>query len=193
LGLVLVELVPLAYRPRFRRHDVWRDVPDFVRSLESDPTLFRIHGVSDLALTANVFQGLGLSGISSRDAFNAPRYDALLRHYFGDRGSHSPVAASLLPSRRSILDLLGVKYIVTLWQSEADDTRLKEQGLVPEKRDGDFVTWLNPTAWPRAYVTSRFVLAPDAEHALEATGELTGPNQVVLEEAPPLAEPRTPA
>src|SRR5262249_12257323 len=147
----------------------------------------------DLALTANVFQGLGLSGISSRHAFNAPRYDALLRHYFGDRGSHFPVAASLLPSRRSILDLLGVKYIVTLWQSEADDTRLKEQGLVPEKRDGDFVTWPNPTAWPRASVPSRFVLAPEAEHALEETGALTGPNQVVLEEAPPVADPGTPA
>jgi len=191
LALVAVELVPLAYRPRFRRHDVWRDVPAFVQDLQSDPTLFRVHGVSDLALTANVFQGLGLSGISSRHAFNAYRYDTLLRHYFGDRGLHFPVAASLLPSRRTILDLLGVKYVVTLSQSGADDTLLRAQGLLPEKRDGDFVTWRNPTVWPRAYVTNRYVLAPDAAHALEATGALTAPSQVVLEEAPP-SDPGTP-
>ncbi len=192
VAVICLELVPLAHRARFRRHDVWRDVPEFVRYLQSDPTLFRVHGVSDLALTGNVFQGLGLSGISSRHAFNAYRYDALLRHYFGDRGLHFPVAASLLPSRRAILDLLGVKYVVTLWQSGADDALLKEQGLLPEKRDGDFVVWRNPTAWPRAYVTSRYVLTPDAAHALEATGALTSPNQVVLEEAPP-SDPGTPA
>ena len=185
LLLVLAELVPLAHRPRFLRHDIWRDVPDFVHELQADPTLFRIHGVQDAALTANLFQGVGLSGISSRHAFNASRYDVLLRRYFGDGGRHFPVAASLIPKRRGVLDLLGVKYVVTWSDTASDDALLRQQGLVPEKRDGNFVIWRNPTAWPRAYIANRYVLVADAGQALAATGELTAPDQVVLEEAPP--------
>jgi hypothetical protein len=184
VALLALELVPLAFHRRFQRHDVWTDPPDYVRFLQSDPNPGRVHSVHDLALTANVFQGLGLSGISSRSTFNAPRYVDLLRRYFPTSGIIFPIPTALLPNRRGVLDLLGVKSLIVFSQTAAGDRELKAAGLEWAHKDGEFEVYRNPTAWPRAYLTSSWSGASDPAVALEAVGKLESPDRVVLERRP---------
>ncbi|HEV8117108.1 MAG TPA: hypothetical protein VGQ32_01210, partial [Thermoanaerobaculia bacterium] len=184
VALLALELVPLAFHRRFQRHDVWTDPPDYVRFLQSDPNPGRVHSVHDLALTANVFQGLGLSGISSRSTFNAPRYVDLLRRYFPTSGIIFPIPTALLPNRRGVLDLLGVKSLIVFSQTAAGDGELKAAGLEWAHKDGEFEVYRNPTAWPRAYLTSSWSGASDPAVALEAVGKLESPDRVVLERRP---------
>src|SRR5262249_21765360 len=48
VALVCLELLPLHTHPRWGRADVWSQPPQFVRYLQTDPGLYRMHSVSDL-------------------------------------------------------------------------------------------------------------------------------------------------
>jgi len=184
-ALVLVQLIPIAYHRRYERSAVWRNVPDYVRFLQSDQSLFRIHGVHSLALTANVFQGLELSGISSRHTFNPSRYSTLARRYFNSGPTLYPLPTALLPSQRSILDMLGVKYLITVSPASSEEATLETgRGFLPVRADGRFTIWRNERAWPRTYLAHRFIVVRDGDQALSRVGTLDRPDRVVLEEAP---------
>ena len=184
LAVIALELVPPAFRIRFERTDVWTGPPQYVRFLQSDHSLFRIHGVHSLALTPNVFEGLGLSGISARAPFTPERYTTLIRSYFKTEPLPYPLPSELLPSTRGILDLLNVKYLITYEAPAEALGNLQQAGLQPVDSDGPYRVFRNPTAWPRAFIPESFELVPDARAALAAVGRLPGPGRVVLEEKP---------
>ncbi len=185
LGLVVLELGPLACHRRYGRVDVWRDVPEYVRFLQGDKERFRIHGVHDLALTPNVFQGLGLEGLGSRAVFNQPRFTALVKSAFKTaQASSFLVPTQLLPSQRVVLDLLNVKYLLTHAPTVGQRSELTAAGLEEVAKDGNFVIFRNPTCWPRAYLAKRYRVVGGVHAALEAVTTLKGPEEVILEERP---------
>ena len=188
VGLVVLELGPLAYHGRYGRADVWRDVPDYVRFLQRDKEPFRIHGVQDQALPPNVFQAMGLQGIGSRAVFNQARFSALVKSSFTTvENSSFVVPTQLLPTDRVVLDLLNVKYVVAQAPSAKERTELAAAGLVEVSTDGTFVIFQNPTCWPRAYLARRYRFVSSASAALEHVATLTGPDEVILEERPTFA------
>lgn len=186
LGLVAVELVPLANRHRFLRSDVWNNVPNYVHFLQSDPTQFRVHGIHDLALTPNVGQGLGIDTVSSRVSFNSERYSNMIRRYFTVPDIPYPLAKSLLPTSRVILDLLNTKYVLLFSPSPGEIEGMNTAGLTPALEDGSMQIFHNPRAWPRAYVARTVRVVNGAEQSLEAIANLE-PNGVVVEEKPSTA------
>lgn len=184
LALLAVELVPLAYRPRFQRGDVWSEVPLYVAELRTDPSLFRVHASDGLALRANIPQGLGLHALSSRHARNPPRFVALVRRYFQTADGAEPVVTSLLPSARVVLDVLNVKYLVAHQPAAAEVEALEREGFTPWKRDGEFHVFQNPRAWPRAWLARRIHVASGPIEALEAVSRLQEAGDVVVEPRP---------
>jgi len=189
LAIIAMELVPLAFHTRFLRAGVWTNPPSYVRFLQSDQDRFRVHGVYGLALTANVAEGLGLSAISARAPFTSQRYDTLIRTYFKTEPLPYPLPSELLPSSRVILDLLNVKYLVTFAPSPDELRKLTQAGLESATTDDGFQVFRNPGVWPRALVPATFEVAPSPRAALTATGRLTGPQRVVLEQHPAMAAP----
>ena len=180
-ALVVLELAPLARHDRYRRRDVWKDVPGYVAYLQSDRMPFRIHGVHALSLTANTPQGAGLNAISARLAFNPERYPRLVRRFFPSANLPYPLVTGLLPEPRVILDLLNVKYLVA-FSGEAD--AFAAAGLRPMMTDGAYTVFRNDSHWPRAYLARRAHVALHPAAALEAVATLRGPDEVVLEQPP---------
>lgn len=187
LAVIGMELVPLAFHIRFERADVWSDPPGYVRLLQSDRSLFRIHSVNELALTPNVFEGLGLSAISARAPFTSSRYYDLIRTYYETRPTPYPLPAGLLPSARVIADLLNVKYLITTTGAGDEIRQLTQAGLEPAGGGGHFLIFRNPSVWPRAFIPQSFEVAASPAEALAATGRLNGPGHAVLEEKPSTA------
>jgi hypothetical protein len=188
VGLLVLELVPIAFHRRFQRADVWNDLPDYVRFLKLDEQPFRIHSVQALALTANTFQGVGLSGIASRGVFNQRRYTLLIKQFFEtevDSGFIRP--SSLLPRSRGVLDLLNVKYVVTYAPTDEQRGELRGSGLQRATTDGNFVVFSNPRVWPRAFVAHDFRVVANVSEALAAVGSTATPDAVVLEQRPVFA------
>ncbi|MCC7008861.1 MAG: YfhO family protein [Acidobacteria bacterium] len=183
--LICAELLPLQARARFGRADVWRSPPQYVRLLQNDGSLFRIHSTHDLALTANVSQAFGISSIASRVPFNPDRYTELVRHYFETRPLPYPLPSALLPRSRVILDVLNVKYLIPVAPPDEEIARLDELGFEYRAKDGPFLLLVNRSVWPRAYVASRVTVAASPAAALEAVGNLQR-GDVVLEESPRL-------
>lgn len=186
LAALLLELVPLAWAPRYLRASPWTDLPRYVQFLKADEARFRIHSTYSLALTPNVSQGVGLANISSRHAFNSPRYNALVHRYFATDVTVYPLVTGLLPSQRVILDLLNVRYVVVHDPAEAELTALAGYRLDAALRDGRYVVLRNRSAWPRSYVASGVRVAAGVYEALDAVGTLS-PREVVLEERPAAA------
>jgi Bacterial membrane protein YfhO len=189
LVLALLELAPIAFRTRFRRHDVWEDVPPYVAFLQQDRTLFRVAGAHGLALPPNTFQGLGLNGISSRDTFVSIRYRTLIGHYFPTESETRFLLPSDLLSSgsRRMLDLLNVKYMILLSPSPEQRSELAASGFVQREQDQSFEVFENTACWPRVYLASRFRVAPSPSAALEEIDRLSGPVEVVLEHQPLVA------
>ena len=185
-ALVVLELAPLARHDRYRRRDVWKDVPRYVAYLQGDRDdgPFRVHAVHPLCLTANVGQGLGLNAISARLAFNPERYPRLVRRYFQTANLPYPLVTGLLPEPRVILDLLNVKYLIA-FSGEAET--FAAAGLRPVKRDDAFTVFMNESHWPRAYLAGRAHVVRHPGAALEAVASLRGPDEVVLEQPPRVA------
>ncbi len=184
-GLIVFELGPLAYHERYGRADVWRDVPDYVRFLQRDKELFRIHSVHDLALTPNVFQAMGIQGIGSRAVFNQSRYSSLVSLSFPSvQSSLFIVPTQLLPTHRVVLDLLNVKYVVVHAPTAEQRAKLAAARLEEVSTNGNFGIFRNPTCWPRAYVTRRYRVVGGASEALAKVTTLTGPDEVILEARP---------
>ena len=186
LALITIELVPLACRQRFLRSDVWNTVPPYVAFLRSDHSLFRVHGVHDLALTPDVSQGLGIACISSRLPFNSDRYSGLVRTFFTAPDLPYPLVKSLAPTSRVVLDLLNVKYLLLFSPSQAEIAQMTAAGLVPAFDDGLFHVYRNPTVWPRAYI-ARTVRATDGPtDSLRAVATLQA-GEAVIEGAPQIS------
>src|SRR5262249_45064340 len=83
LALVGIELIPMTFHRRLPRTDTWKNrVPQYVRFLQTDRTMFRIASVQQPALYPNTFQSFGLAGISSMGVFNQPRYTELINAYY---------------------------------------------------------------------------------------------------------------
>jgi hypothetical protein len=190
LTVVGLELLPLAYRQRYGRADMWSHPPDYVKFLQADAGLFRVHGVYDLALTPNTFQGLGLQAISSRNAFNERRYSTMLRRYFEIPMSQFDVTSSILPKSRGMLDLMNVKYLVLFNPPPPQVETLKAQGLELARKDGFFEVYRNPTCWPRAYLANRIRTASTKDEALELVSTLK-PGELVLEQPVNVSETQT--
>ncbi len=185
VGLLVLELGPLAYHGRYGRADVWREVPEYVRFLQRDKELFRIHSVQDVALTPNVFQAMGIQGIGSRAVFNPSRFSSLVKSYFDDRPSSSFILPTqLLPTDRVVLDLLNVKYVVLHAPTAEQRAELAAARLEEASSDGKFVIFRNPTCWPRAYVARRYRVVGSATEALANLATLKGPDEVILEARP---------
>src|SRR4029077_2860066 len=113
--------------------------------LQRDRDLFRVHSTHVLALTPNVNQGVGVAGISSRHVFVPPRFTKLIRRYFTTPQLPYPVAQSLLPTARSVLDLLNVKYVIAVTQPE--QAMLGANGLTDVFDDGSYHVFYNSNAW----------------------------------------------
>jgi hypothetical protein len=184
LTIAAFDQVTLAHRARFGRVDVWSNPPGFVKYLQRDRGLFRIHSIGDLALTPNVAQPLGLSFLSSRHSFNQPRYVELVRRYFKVARLPYPLIQSLVPDSRHVLDLLNVKYLVA--NSGQEIATLESKGFSRVHIDGSFHVFANGSVWPRAYLASRWELARTPVAALEAVGRLTSRDKVVVERPPSL-------
>jgi len=180
LVVIAVELVPLACRDRFLRSDVWKHPPRYVTWLQQDHDLFRAHGIHDLALTPNVSQGVNIACISSRTPFNSERYSELVRKYFVVPEVPYPLVKSVLPSRRGVLDLLNVKYILLYSPAPAEVAQITAAGLLPAFEDGNFRIYRNPTVWPRSFVARTVRTANGGADSLQsvATG---GPYEAVIE------------
>jgi len=180
LALVCMELVPLAVRARFLRADVWNDVPDYVRFLQNDHSLFRVHGVHDLTLTANVAQGVNLSEVSSRMSFNSSRYSEVIHSYFESPNLPYPIASSLLPTSRVILNLLNVKYLILFSPTPEQAAGLRSQGLELKHQDGEFHIYENPAVWARAYLANTIRRVDAPAQSLTALSTLQ-PAEAVIE------------
>ena len=185
LTLVFLDLAPLAARGRFLRSDVWAEPPDYVKFLQSDHGVFRVHGMHDLTLTADISQAFGLQVLSSRATFNSPRFTELLRKFFAAPNLPYPIAASLLPSSRPLLDLLNVKYLLTFSPSADDQQRLTSAGLEPKFQDGRFQVFQNKTMWDRAYLATSDEVESTPEQSLDALGHIQ-PGEVILEQPSPV-------
>lgn len=188
VALLLVELVPLAFHRRYRRADVWRHPPPYVRIVQSDPGLFRIHSVHDPALPPNTFQGVGLAGIGSLGVFNQPRYGRLIEAYFEtERNSSFILPRTLVPEKPVLLDMLNVKYVLTYRPNEQAQARLAAAGFTAAAVDGNFAVYRNPRVWPRAFVAHDYRVVGAEGDAIAAVGDLDSPNVVVVERAPGFA------
>lgn len=183
VALIAIELVTLHTRARYLRANVWQSPPAYVRALQADPALFRVHGTFDLALTPDVTDGLELTSLGSRATFNPSRYTTLLRTYFAAPRLPFPLPDVLVPQARRLLDVLNVKYVVAYAPTAADLAALAQQGLDVATTDGHFVVLRNTSVWPRAYLARRFTVAPTPEAALAAVAALE-PDTVVLEQTP---------
>jgi hypothetical protein len=185
LVLVGVELVPTAFHRRSPRADLWNSrVPPYVRYLQNDATLFRIASTQQLALFPNTFQPFGIAGISSLGVFNQPRYTELINAYYQtELNSGFILPTSLLPSKRPILDLLNVKYLVTYMVEPEKEAELQAAGLITATIDERFKVFRNPTVWPRAFVAHNFQVMPDRKSAVLAAA--TGTPDIAILESPP--------
>ena len=183
LVLVVLDLGPLAARPRFLRSDAWVNTPDYVRFLQSDKSTFRIHSTSDLALNADTSQAFGLQVLSSRQSFNSTRYTDLLRKYFAAPLLPYPLAKSLLPSARPLLDLLNVKYLVLLSPTPQESLDVSSAGFFPKSQDRQYQIFQNKTVWDRAYLASSVRLTASPEACLNALGDLR-PGEAAVERQP---------
>ena len=183
VGIVVLELAPMAYRTRFLRSDVWRNPPEYVRFLKRNAAGSRAHGIHDLALTPNVGQGVGVRTISSRVSFNSGRYEEIVRRYFKTADLPYPLVKSLLPSDRRILDVLNVKYLVMFAPSAAEVENVQSVGLVPTDADGQFRILQNPTSFPSMYVARKVRMANNPAASLAILPQVD-PGEVVLEDAP---------
>jgi hypothetical protein len=188
LALIGLELLPLAHRQRYERADMWSHPPDYVKFLQADHGLFRVHGAHDMTLTPNVFQGLGLQAITSRNAFNEPRYSTLLRRYFEVPLTQFDMTSAILPKVRVVLDILNVKYLVLFAPSPPVIEELKAHGMELARQDGLFEVFRNPTSWPRAYLANRILTASTSAQALEMVATLR-PGESVLEQAVDVQDP----
>jgi hypothetical protein len=189
LALVGVELLPVTFHRRLPRSDRWNSsVPMYVRFLQNDATLFRMASVHQLALFPNTFQAFGIAGISSLGVFNQPRYTELINAYYRtELNSGFILPTSLLPSKRPILDLLNVKYVVSFNPSSEEQAELEAAGLTPAASDGLFKVFRNPTVWPRAFVAHDFRVVADRKSAiLEAA---SGTQDIAILESPPAFAP----
>ena len=187
LALVFLDLAPLSARMRFLRSDVWSDAPDYIRFLQSDKSTFRVHSTEDFALEADTSQAFGLDVLSSRQSFNSTRYTSILRKYFGTPFIPYPLAKSLLPNARPVLDLLNVKYVVVFSPTAQELETLNAGGLFARFQDRRFQVFQNKTVWPRAYLASSVRVAATSESCLDALGNLQA-GEVVREQqrgAPP--------
>ena len=194
LALVGVELIPIAFHRRASRADVWNSpVPPYVRFLQNDETLFRIASTQQLALFPNTFQPFGIAGISSLGVFNQPRYTELINAYYQtELNSGFILPTSLLPSQRTILDLLNVKYLVTYMVEPEREAELQAAGLTTATTDERFKVFRNPTVWPRVFVAHNFQVVPDRKSAVLATATGT-PDVAILESLPGFAPSGGPA
>ncbi|MCX6623777.1 MAG: hypothetical protein NTY38_22485 [Acidobacteria bacterium] len=107
-----------------------------------------------------------------------------MRRYFDTAVLPYPVVQSLVPRSRAVLDLLNVKYLLTVSPDEAQVRALQAAGLEPVAADGLFHVFRNPSCWPRAFLARDFEVHPGEQAALAAVGNLSGPERVVLEEHP---------
>ena len=158
-----------------------------------DPGLFRVNGVPSQTLVANTFQGVGIAGITSGGVFNQSRYRELISaHFRTRRRSQFIVPLELLPADRTILDLLNVKYVVTLYTTPEQRAELDAAGLVPAMSDGGFTVFRNPTVWPRAFVVHDYRVAVDRGSAIRSAGSGTR-DVAILEDRPGFPEGGGPA
>src|SRR5262249_31667230 len=151
VAALVLELAPLAYRSRFLRSDVWRNPPDYVRFLQGHTSGFRVHAVHDLALTPNVGEGLGIRTISSRVSFNSARLTEIIRRYFPAPNLPYPIAQSVMPTDRNVLDVLGVKYLVTFDAAPAEIAKIEAAGFTAAHPDAKFEILENPRSFPLMY------------------------------------------
>ena len=166
-----------------------------MRFIKNDPDLFCTGAIHYPTLVPNTFQGVGVAGISSLGVFNESRYTELVSTYFNTRSQSGFVApTALLPSRRPILDLLNVKYVVTHSATPQPEGDLHAAGLVPAMSDDRFTVFRNPTVWPRAFVAHNYRVVPDRASAIRAAASGTA-DIAILEaspEFPPGGGPATP-
>jgi hypothetical protein len=183
--LVFLDLAPIGLRSRFLRSDVWTDPPNYVKFLQSDHSVFRIHATRDLALDPDTSQGFGLHVLSSREPFNSTRYTNILTKYYGTPFIPYPLAKFLIPSARPLLDILNVKYLTLLSPSAQELQQVSSAGgLVPVFQDGLFQVFQNKTVWDRAYLASGIRVATSPKQGLNALADLR-PGDVVMEKPPP--------
>jgi hypothetical protein len=193
IALVIVELGPLAFERRHARVDIWNDgLPKYVRFLQQDPELFRIHSI-DLALHPNTFQGVGIAGISSLGVFNESRFTALIEAFFKTELNPFITTTSLLPTNRPVLDLLNVKYVVTYPVTPEKQAALDAGGLKLVLTDGNVSVFRNPTVWPRAFVAHDYHVEPNATEAMKAGAVRLAQDVAVLEARPTFAPGGGPA
>jgi hypothetical protein len=185
LALVGVELIPITFHRRFARADVWNSrVPGYVRFLQNGPIPFRMASIQQPALFPNTFQPFGIAGISSLGVFNQPRYTELINAYYPtELNSGFILPTSLLPSKRPILDLLNVKYLVTYSLAPEKEAELEAAGLTLATTDERFKVFRNPTVWPRVFVAHRFQVVEDRKSAILAAA--TGTEDVAILESLP--------
>lgn len=183
LALICLDLAPLAARGRYLRSDVWAEPPDYVKFLQRDPSVFRVQGKHDLALTADISQAFGIQVLSSRATFNSSRFSELLRKYFAAPNLPYPIAAALLPTARPLLDMLNVKYVLAFSPSPEELQTFASAGLEPKFQDGLFQVLQNKTAWDRAYLANSIDVESTPEKCLEALANIQ-PNEAVLEQQP---------
>jgi hypothetical protein len=175
----------MAFTRRLPRVDLWNSrVPQYVRFLQNDATLFRMASVQQPALFPNTFQPFGIAGTSSLGVFNQPRYTELINAYYQtELNSGFILPTSLLPSQRPILDLLNVKYLVTYNLAPEKQAELEAAGLTPAATDERFKVFQNPTVWPRAFVAHDFQVVADRKSAILAAA--TGTPDLAILESPP--------
>jgi hypothetical protein len=185
LALVGVELIPMTFHRRLPRIDLWNSrVPQYIRFLQGDRSMFRIASVQQPALYPNTFQAFGLAGISSMGVFNQPRYSELINAYYPTQLNSGFILPTVpLPSKRPVLDLLNVKYVVTYNLPQEKQAELEAAGLRPAAVDARFKIFQNPGVWPRAFVAHDFMLVKDRETAMLADGTAT--QDVAILESPP--------
>jgi hypothetical protein len=175
----------MTFHRRLPRTDTWNNrVPQYVRFLQADPTMFRIASVQQPALYPNTFQSFGLAGISSMGVFNQPRYTMLINAYYQTvLNSGFILPTTVLPAKRPVLDLLNVKYVVTYSLPPEKVAELEAAGLTPADRDERFTVFTNPTVWPRAFVAHDFQVVKNQQEAIVAAGTATR-DVAILESAP---------
>jgi hypothetical protein len=188
IALAGVELVPAAFHPRLPRVDLWNTrVPQYVRFLQSDRSLFRIGPTQQPALYPNGFQAFGIAGVSSLGVFNEPRYTELINAYYKtelNSGFILPIAQ--LPSQRTILDLLNVKYLVSYNPQPEKQAELEAAGMTLAATDERFKVFRNSTVWPRAFVAHDYQVVADRISAVAAAATATQ-NVAILESHPGFA------